>query len=309
MTLELLRDEIWQQTGEPSDLDPATDTQYDGGPLLTWVVNEAQRQVAFFKDKVTGRVLRFKELYGDMFFQSYYVEDTLTESATSTTEVELPADYGAEESRWNGAILEISGEKRVIVGYSGSRIATVHRAFTTAPSAGDSFTLYKSGYLMIPAGHAWSGENIALPTEIADVAVGNFFHPLKVIDVYGGTELEVAPMKQAYLDLTKTGTPTEWYVYGKKIIFDSAPDDERWYKLEYYRAPYNLVDDEDEPEIPEPYHYAIVLWGVWWALRRQQAPTEAWQAWNNFVEFLRFSVEVGEIANERYNDYGTMRVK
>jgi len=310
MNLELLRDEIWQQLGEPSDLDPDTDTQYSSGPLLTWVVNEGQRQVAFFKDKQTGRSLRFRELYGDMFFDSYVVEDdTLDEDGLSTTQFTLPGDYGAEADRWNGSIIEVGGEKRIVVDYSADRLVTVHKALGVAPSVDDEFSMYKSEYLLLPSTHGWVGENIALPSEAQYISVGNFFHPLKITDMEDEVELDLGNKSTLYLDRTAVGAPTEWYMFGKKIIFNTAPEDNRWFKMEYYRAPYNLSADADEPEIPEPFHYAIVLWGIWWGLRRQQAPTEAWQAWNNLVEFIRFSVEVNEIADERLDDYGRLRLK
>lgn len=309
MTLELLRDEIWQQLGEPSDLDPDTDTQYSGGPLLTWVVNEAQRRIAFFKDKQTGVMVRFSELMSDLYFQSYTVDDELDEDGTSTTQFTLPVDYGAEEDRWIGSIIEINSEKRLIVDYGADRVVTVHQALTETPSSGDEFTLYKAEYRLLPSGHGWVGENIALPTEVEFVNVGNFFHPLRIEDLEAGIVLEQAPRATVYTDKTQLGAPGEWYYYGKKIYLDKAPDDERWFRMEYYRAPYNLADDADEPEIPEPFHYLIVMWGVWWGLRRQQAPTEAWQAWNNFVETFRFTLQVNDIALERDNDYGSLRIR
>ena len=111
MTLTNLRQQIYANAGFPSDLNPATDTSYNSGPILTWVVNEAQRQIAFWKDTATGRNLRFRSVLAETYFQSKVVSETLDDAGSTTTAVILPStDVGSQDDRYNGWVFEAGGD-------------------------------------------------------------------------------------------------------------------------------------------------------------------------------------------------------
>src|SRR5512146_2397218 len=127
MTLDQLRDQIYANSGFASDLKPDTDTSYNGGPILTWVVNEAQRQIAFWKDPAMGRQIRFRGLLSDAYFKSKVISGTLTADGTTTTVVLPAADVGSQDDRYIGWVVTVGGESRLIVDYTGSTLtATLH---------------------------------------------------------------------------------------------------------------------------------------------------------------------------------------
>jgi hypothetical protein len=318
MTLELLRKEIWQQTGEPSDLDPDTDIQYSSGPLLNFVVNEAQREIAVWKDKVSGRILRLRNLVDELYFKSTYATATLDSTGTTSTVV-FPATWtlngtastsvGSNDDQYNRWVVQVGSEVRRIVDYTGStRTATVHDDWTTAPAVSDTLVVYKDFFLLVPSSHAWSGEHIILPSESDRYrSSGNLLDILRVSDMNSQVDLERMDRTQTNIaNVTSTGDPTEFRRFGNRLVFNRAPSESKWFKLEYYRLPTSLSATTDEPEIPEMFHYAIVLWGMRWGFSRQQAPTEAWSVGQRFDDFMRRTVSTYEIEYEREYDFGSL---
>lgn len=313
MDLTLLRNEIWRHTGEQSDINPTTDTQYNSGPLLTWVVNEAQRQIATWKNPKNDRIYRIKSLIGECYFKTYYKTGTLDASCLSTT-VQFPtADVGAQNDRYNGWIVKINGESRLIVDYDGATTtATVHTAWTTAPTIGDTYELYKRFSLLLPSTHAWVGDHISLPAESdRSVADGNLIEPLKIIDLEAQTEVDKATNSDYFeTEMFSAGDDADrWFRKGNRIYFKNPINEEKWFKMEYYRLPTELSAAADEPEIPSFLHYGIVLWGIIWGFSRQQESSSKWSAQQDFNNFMETRISEHDIEFERAEDYGSMQVR
>lgn len=310
MTLDLIRDNIWWLTGEDSDLDPDTDTSYNGGPLLTWVANEGQRRVAAWKDK-TGRQLLLPELYSEMYFQSHVITGTLEEDATSGTVTFPTGDVGADDDRYNGWLVEIGSEVKMIVDYDGGTYtATIHDDWSTTPSDGDSYTLMKRWNLIVPSGGLWASENITEPAggTTEHRSEGHYVTILKVTDLVDEVELEMSGGTEDFSSgLLSTGTPTSWLLKGNRLLFNYAPDEERWYKADYFRLPYTMSDATDEPEIPEMLHYGIVLWGRWWVYERDQEKAAAYTAKRDFEDFMSTTKSTWDIRLHRADTYGTLQ--
>lgn len=315
MTLDLLRKEIWRHTGEQSDIDPSTDVQYNSGPLLNWVVNEGQRQVANWKNPRDNHIFKIKSLIGEMYWKSYYLTGTLDTDSVQG-EITFPsADVGSDDDRYNGWIVENStnGETRLIVDYDGETYtATVHEDWDTAPADGDTYKLYKSFSLLLPSTHDWVGDHIQLPLESDySIADGNLIEPLKIIDLASQKEIDKAMNSEAFEAsiFSASDDAGEWYRKGNRIYFKHPIDSERWYKMEYYRLPTTLSASTDKPEIPEFLHWGIVLWGIVWGFSRQQESSSKWSSQQDFNKFMESRVSEYEIEFERSEDYGELQMR
>jgi hypothetical protein len=309
VTLSLLRTEIWQQIGEPSDLDPTTDVQYGGLPLLNWVVNEGQRQIAFWKDPATARVFRHANLYGECFFQPGWRSETLpAQAGAGTSEVILSAGCAAVDDAYNGWVLTTTTETKVIMDYVGAtRLATVSEAFSTAPVVADVVELCPRVQLLLLASHALAADNIVLPV-VSDRfrAEGNFLEVLKLMNVADQNEIVLAE-KVSSFDLLATGSPTKYFRKGNALYFDSAWDSADWVQMEYYRAPTDMLAATDEPELAEQYHYAVALWGLWWGFRRAGDNASAYNVQRDITAYIQRTVSLAEVRDDRRNDYGKLR--
>ena len=314
-TLELLMDEIWQHIGEPTDLDPDTDVSYSGSPLLMWVCNEAQRRIAAWKDPANGRQIRIRSLISDMYFASkYYSGDTLDADGTTTTVVlpntDVVGGAATYDNCYNGWVLQVNNENRIITDYDGaSYTATVHEAYSTAPATDDDYLLCKNFYYLMPSTHDWVSLYITSPaTTDLTRATGNLLEVLKIVDLTNEVELEKA--RGSYFPLTgltSPGDPSMWWRVGNKILFDVPQDSAISFYMEYYRSPLDMAGNSSEPEIPEQYHYAIVLWGMWWGFNRQQDYQAAWAKKQDWIEFLRSTKSEYDVEMERAESFGSLQ--
>ena len=142
MTRAQLMNEIYANSGYATDLNPSTDTSYNGGPILGYVINEAQRQVAFWKDPALGRQIRFRSLIAESYFSSKVISGTIASTGTTTTVILPSGDVGSQDDRYIGWVLSVGGEMRLIVDYDGATYtATVHSALSSAPTSGDALSL------------------------------------------------------------------------------------------------------------------------------------------------------------------------
>lgn len=309
MTLAEIRNEIWQQIGEPTDLDPTTDVQFNGGPLLTWVANEGQRQVATWRDG--PRVFRHPQLYGEMFFRTYMVTDTIPDqTGMAANELLLPATSGTYDDEYNGWLVDCDGVQKVIVDYNGGALtATLDSDWDTTPTTGGVFKLMSRSYMLVDSTHPWASEHIVLPV-VSDRwrTEGNFMEILKLEDISNQQELQRAPRVESYLaNMTSTGDPMEYFRRGNRIYFDRAPDERLWFRMEYYRTPTDMVADDDEPEISEQFHYAVALWGLWWGYRRAGDNAAAYSCKMDLKDYMGRVIVHDDIKDDRRNDAGKLR--
>jgi hypothetical protein len=302
MTLAELQAEIWKMIGEPSDLYDDLTAVYDAA--LTSAINEGLRVISTWKDPVTGRPIRYPLLKDRMFFQSYYTSGTL-DAAGSTTTVVLPSGSSTEDDAYNGWLVAVSGVDRRIVDYVGSTLtATVAEAFATSavPESGDSYTLSKEFMRFLPATSAIVDFHIVRPT--------GFIVPIFIRDLDEDEDIIRAARSDTFTsNLTSPGTPAEYLFLEDRIVFDYTPDEARWYEMEYTRLPAELSSDTDEPEIPEMYHYGIVLWCRWWGYAREQSLQEAYAAKRDLVDFMRERVGSYHFENDREVTHGVLRRK
>jgi len=309
MTLSLLRNEIWQQIGEPSDLDPSSDTQYNSGPLLNFVVNEAQRYIAFWRNPKTGANFYFKNLFGRMNFEHQIITGTLDADSTSTTIV-LPSGSSTTDDYYNDWVVTVGSENKLLVDYDGSSLTgTLPTSWSTTPESGDTYTLAKNFLWLLSSSHSFVAYHITLPSETYRYrADGNLVDILRILDLEDNRELAISPYDETYIaTLTDTGTPTAYRQIGNTLYLDRVPDEDIWYRIDYLRAPTELSAATDEPEIPEEFHYGIVLWGRWWGYARQQASPEAYAAKRDLEDFLETRTGTQYFYNTFRTSHGILR--
>lgn len=305
MTLSELREEIWEHIGEPSDIDPSSSPT-----TLTDVCNWAQNEIASWKDS-RGIIHRIDSFYGTMFWKSALVSGTLGSAGTTSTIVLPSGDVGDQDDRYNEWVVEntTNGESRLIVDYTGaSYTATVHKDWDTAPASSDEYKLYKRfSYLMDPS-HVWVGDHISLPTATTTTeGKGNLIEILKVIDLEAGEDLTYADEFDDFEDnITSPSDPKEFYRIGNKLYFDRPIDEEKWFKMEYWRLPTPMANDSDEPEIPEHLHWGIVLWGIMWGHSREGESSDKYSAKRDFIDFMDRKVSMWDVKRFRHADHGTL---
>ena len=310
MTLNKIVTEIWNNLGAPSDLDPDSDISNGGSPMLWHVANLAQQRIASYKT-LRGRIFRLNNLTGEMYFKSTIIEGTLDAVGTTTTIVFPTADVGSGDDRYNGWIVKKGSEYKLIVDYDTStHTATVHEAFNTVPTSGDTYGLYKKFNLLLDSDHDWVDEHITLPSESDRWrSEGNLLEVIKISDLDDERNLKKATRGKNFVGIhTSTGDPTRWYRFGNKLYFNYAPEEEKWFKLEYYRLPTKMELSTYEPEIPEQFQYAIILWGTEWGYRREGESNEKYSTKRDFQEFMEQTISGMDVEDEREFTGGTLNL-
>ena len=307
MTLTQIRTEIWEGLGELTDLDPSADPT-----RLNLIVNEGYRRVCFWKDPVTGRHVRFRACFGEMNYYSSTVTDTVSSSNNTTFPYYIDltgTNVGAQNDRYNDWVIEITsgnedGEKRFITDYDAANYRVYFTDdFTTGVSAADTVKLYKNFDRLLPSSHAWVDDHIALPaTNDLYLNDGNFLEVLRLVDINKEVEIGRAHSVELFTNYTTAaGDPSEWYRLGNRIVYDKAVDEDKSFHMEYYRAPTALSNANDVPNIPEQFHYAIVLWGLEWGYRRGMESNHKYSVKMDFREYMNSVVGQYDVESARTN--------
>ena len=303
LTLDQLRTEIWEALGDQSDLDPSVDSS-----RLDRIVNLAQQRIASWRDPQTGRIFRYHKLFGRANYKTSAITDTIASVSNSTSPYYITVDgdnVGSGDDRYNDWLLEVTsgdadGQIKVITDYdSATGNLYYEEAFGTAPSADDTVKLYKNFDLLLPSSHSWVSEHISLPAT-TDIyrGTGNLIEILNIYDITNKRFLDKAVRAETFS--IKTGNPTKWYRFGDGIFYDCFVDtDDTWLRYEYYRMPMDLTNDADVSELPEMFHYAIVLWGIEWGLRKDLEYQKKWQTHSDFVQYMRECVSQWDMRGER----------
>jgi len=294
MTLTEARDDLYGIVSKNSELDPSTPT---GAEILDRYLNRAYKTVLSWKGP--RGALRFPASRATLLFQAPVY--TGTASAGSSTTLTIPTsglitsdDYYVE---W---VLKItsgtgSGQARLVVGWDGTGgVATVHKAFETTPDATSVFLLTKRFMPILESGDTGEADAILLDPE------DTFRGVLKITSLEDGADLVLAEGTENFSGaLTETGTPGEFFVEGERVYFNLAPDETRWYRLEYARTPASLSDGAEEFSLPAPWDQAIILLARWWVLVRYGEVEDAYSAKRDYQEFLASLALPGEDLGDR----------
>lgn len=305
MTVEKMSIAIWEQLGEPSDLIPGTldangvltyESSTTGGTKLLEWINRSIARIVSWKNK-RGHIVRFRDLDERVFFQGYELTGTL-QSASSTVAV-LQTSASTVDGFYNGMLLHITSNtgangKRQIVDYVGStRSATVSRAFEAVPDGTSTYAINKDFYDFKISTDADVGDNILVD------AKEKILTATKVKDLYRETELDYKTKTESFVgNSSQNGDPTEWWMEGKGLRFNIAPDDNRWFEANIRVLPEDVTTGTDIVQIPETFHEAIVMWCVWNGLTRDGDFNGAYAVKRNLEDYMETVINEQDLLSE-----------
>jgi len=304
MTVNEMIVELYDQLGKQSDLDPYSDAEEttidigSGGAvkLLGWL-NRGYRRILNWRFK-NGRIVRFRCTEREVFFSG--VSETGTATAGTATTVTLAAAAEATADWFNGWVISITdgtgeGQVRIITDYSAARVATVAREWDTTPDATSVYEITKNEYEFVASDAVDADVNIPLsPTEEA-IAV------LMVSDMQTDSPLVRASRTTKFSSLESTvgNAPSMFQDVMGGLLFDTTIPAGRYYKVRYFGMPPELSALTDEPALPQQFHEAVLLWAVWWGLRRQQAFGDAYSTKKDLEDTMETALQQFDRGSER----------
>jgi hypothetical protein len=310
MNVEEMVIDVFENLGEPSDLDIYTNGNVDltmKGTIriLQWL-NRGYRRVLTWK-RSDGRLLRFPGMEGVAYHRTVVLSGQV--SGANATVAEEPyvmlANGSASSDIYEGWIIEITagtgaGQKRRISKYNGiAKTAYVVVAWDTiphGPSEADpsSYKMYKDFVRMCESGSAWEADNMLLDPQKTVLGIS------KIVDTTEGCDLAPASRIETFSrNWTETGIPTEYYRRGNDIVFDVAVEDERTYYIEYVKMPSALALLTDEPKVPEMYCDVIAMYAHWLGLKRNQEWSGSWAVKKDIDDLMATIKEQNEMSMER----------
>lgn len=274
MTLEEIRTSVWEELGEPPNCDPSDAT---GLARLNGWINRGYKKILFWKFG-DGTQMRFPATEGEVFFKSSTVTGTIASSTTTT--IVLDSSAGAHDDQYNGWVIDDGTQTSLIVDYDGTtKTATLAVTLSAAPTG--TYVLYKRFVKFLEAADAGASENVILSsvTEIKEVQ--------KVIFLEDESEIVPAGRTETFTGfLTSPGKPSSYLRRGNQLIFDCPVDDEYWFLLEYVKIPPDLTADDDEPQMPETFHEAVMLWALWRGYHWLQETDMAYTTKKDLIDFM-----------------------
>ncbi len=309
MTVQDILTEVYENIGEPSDLLPFTtpgdastfDITISGSQRLLKWLNRAEQVISNWKFR-DGRILRFRNLFTNTYFQSYVYSGTLTAGTAST--ITLPFGVSVYDNVYNGWIVEITdgtgeGQKRFIIAYDGDTLtATVHKAWDTTPDNTSVVSLYKNFEKFLLSTDVESAYHIPLSATSEMCAI------LKVRDLENEEDLVPRERGQFFTaNLTESGIPTTYWEYGNSLYFDLAIDEVRSYEIKYVKYPEVLLTASQIPEIPIPFHEALSMWCTGNGHKRNRDAQLAYSVKRDLIDFMETMREARDLKMEMENGY------
>lgn len=287
MTTREMIMKLWDLSGHASDLYPFySDTQSsseidpdaEGTEYFLELLSQGQIALINIK-KSDGRFLRFRKLYQKKNIQlgidcdTYF---TVTRTAVNTFEIDpTQTGFNYDLSTFENALHANDSSYYKIM--TVTELSPNLWTYSVYPEVDeDDDTVYPETYTEIQfpinefdvynTGTSTNKHRIDLPERVYQI--------LRIDDYQTNTEVrkvskkdELASGEQAF----SVGTPEEYQDFGSKIIFDTALDDYRWYRFEYFQQPDDIDDIDTQTELPLPFHQALIYWCQWQiALRERQ---------------------------------------
>ena len=293
---EMISD-VYEQLGKPSDLDPyeadgvTVDIASSGAVTILRWLNRGYRRILTWRFP-NGRIIKFKTTEKKLYFKTTVLTGTVAAGDAQT--VTLDAGAAAVADRYVGWVVEVNGEKRKIMAYTAGRVATVNKAWSTAPAAADTWTMYKNFEKFVAAGSADADEHIVLNP------VNDVMSVLRITDMDNGSLLQRADrITNLETSLITSGVPSVFQDREDGIFFDTAVNEERYYELRYHGFPAEMTTLTESPKVPPQFHEAILLWAVWWGLRRYQEFTGAYSTKRDLEDVMATALQQFDLSNDR----------
>lgn len=289
MNLQELIIELYEQMGEPSDLDPYDDTDTfdistDGAVRAIRILNNGQTAIAMWRFP-SGTIHRVRELEDTVFFKTRVVSGTAQGGGSDT--ITLASGSGSVVDQYKSWIVRITGgtgegQTRLIISFDeSSQQCEVNEDWDVVPDATSEYELYKALYQFVDPSSPVADQNIPVSPYNEILAM------MSLTDVKNRHRLHPVERTNTFSSLVLTyGTPSAFYEMNGGIKFDVAADNKRTYAIDYVKQPKELSASDDVPEMPEQYHLAIVMWGVWWYYRMKQESGAAYAAKRDLDDFM-----------------------
>lgn len=295
MTLSEARTDLYDLVARNSDLDPTTT---DGAARLDRYLNRAYREVASWKLPRGGR-LSFPVTRGVELWQNQVY--TGTASAGTATTITIPtAGLQTTDGYYEEWVLQLtsgtgSGQARGVVAWTGSTgVAEVYPAWSTTPDDTSVFLLTKSFAVIGKSTDAGAADEIVLEP------VSSYQGILRISDLGTKAVLEPAESRDNLLTGTETpGTPSMFAVDGLRVYFDVPFSEERWWRVEYVKAPAELSSETDEFALPPEWMGAVLLRAKYWVLHGYGEMEDVNQARLEFLQLVGSLAQVGEDLGEK----------
>lgn len=302
MNAQEILTKVFELVGEPSDLCPyltpgdssTFDTTMGNSgivKLLPWI-NQAQVRIANWQF-TDGHMLRCRSLFATKYFQNKAAITGTLVSATASTAAFAGFSPLNALHQFDGWIIELtggtgSGQKALIIDSTGTLATdctvTLHKAWETTPDSTTTFKLYKRFYKFIPNPTALTYETYHIDLDPKD----GLDSILKVIDVEGQNDLAVISRTDMLTGtIISNGIGSSYARFGDTLYFDSAYDSLRTYQLFYYRHPTKLALYTDVPELPSPFHEAMIMWAAHSLQMRSQDFTGAYATKRDLQELMQ----------------------
>jgi hypothetical protein len=316
MTVNELIIELYDQLGRPSDLNPYSDDTEEtvdigsagAVKLLGWI-NRAYRRVLNWRFR-GGRVVRFRCTERDLYFPGIAVTGTCLGGGDNVIQFdESLSDVSHDNDAYNGWLVEItsgtgSGQVREIVDYVATYLepealwltyATVSQDWETNPDITSVFSLTKNFYSFVDSDSDDASYNIPVSSDEEVIAV------MRVTDSETDTQLIRADRITRFTSLVDSHgqSPTMFKDVMGGLLFDTVVPVGRYYKVRYFGMPPALSALTDVPDIPGQFHEAMLLWSVWWGLRRQQAFGDAYSTKRDLEDTMETALQQFDRGSER----------
>lgn len=314
-------DAVYTALGNRTDLCPYTNPQdtstFDisrtqSVKLIEWI-NRGYKSILSWKFS-NGRIIRFRSKEDSVNFRSVVKTGTLN---STYTDGNIPASYGtvledfvyidssfAAYDNYLDYIFEVTGgtgvgQKRRVV-YATNGWIVFNKVLTTALDSTSEYKLTKNYYRVVPSISTSVSSNINYQAVSSGIT---FVNALRIYDMKDNVVIEKLGRTDEIIENNvETGIPTSFMFYRDKVLFDVAPRETRWYRLDFIKNPTELSNATDIPEIPEVFHEAIVLWAMWWGLRLGQESAEAYAVKRDLYDRMNQAVSEIDLEHE-FNDY------
>jgi hypothetical protein len=276
MTVYEIVNRVWQDVGEPSDIDPTDDSTY-----MVATLNRSMEAMMSWKGFTGRRKVLFPDYVGFTYTKNLRETEVIaTYDSTDDifTLVSDPSTFTVAE----GDYVFFNDEYRLIFDNTTGGY-WLSSAFSTDPVATDS---------------------VVLCQKILNPGIDRVKTYLKVENIE--TQVTLSRMSSRTTDLdniTSSGEPTSWRRNAGRIEFNIIPDDTYVWRVWYYRFP-TLATVADytgmtvEPDCPEDFQLAVMAYMRSMIYHHMQEVDEASNAYRVFDNLMKTTIGSWEQENQ-----------
>ena len=261
MTVQEMIEDIYALSGDNTEFeiyDAAGDFDFTsvGAQKILGLLNRAYDRICSWKMN-DGTRIRFRTLRHEVFLRTASVTaDVVSTDGRDVTVSGLVATVG----KYVGWVVEYGQQRRLITGWNGS-VLSLAEAFDPQPTASTELTLYKNFFpFVITSDH--DGE--AMPVAAGDVVAIQRVEDLTTKRLIARS----SRVDSNISSLLMRSHPNLYEHRGSALYFNTSPPADMVYLVTYHGRREELIAVDQEPAIPSAWHECLVLWAVWWILKR-----------------------------------------